>query len=79
PHSNEPTGVSYRPADGHLFVSDDDLDRVFQFGPGPDGRHGTSDDSVTSFSTRPSGDTDAEGVAVDTGFTSNGHLLVMDG
>ncbi|WP_158544439.1 PKD domain-containing protein [Blastococcus sp. TBT05-19] len=80
PHSNEPAGVSYRSADGTLFVSDDDKDRIFSFEPGGDGRHGTGDDTVTSFSTRDViGNSDPEDVAVDMDVTANGHVLVIDG
>ena len=78
PWSNEPTGVAYRSFDRNLFVSDDDLDRVFQVDPGADGIHGTSDDAVRPFSTGV-GNTDAEDLAVDLEATADGHLLVVDG
>jgi hypothetical protein len=79
PWSYEPTGVGYRPADGRLFVADDDADRIFEVQPGPDGRHGTSDDAVSSFSMRSLDAGDAEDVAVDMEVTSNNHVLVVDG
>ena len=86
PWSLEPVGAAFRPADGHLFVSDDDADRVFQVVPGADGVHGTADDTVTSFSTRgvvgsDKTDTngDAEDVALDLEATADGRLFVIDG
>ena len=78
PWSDEPTGVGYRPSNGHLYVSDDDADRIFDVTRGADGRYGTADDTVTSFSTRPIGG-DAEDVTIDMDVTNNGHLLVIDG
>ena len=53
PWSDEPTGIGYRPSNGHVYVSDDDADRIFDLTRGADGRFGTADDTVTSFSTRP--------------------------
>jgi hypothetical protein len=78
PWSDEPTGVGYRPSNGRLYVSDDDADRIFEVVAGTDGRYGTPDDSVTSFSTRPNSG-DAEDVTIDMDVANNGHLLVMDG
>ncbi|MGY1810948.1 PKD domain-containing protein [Blastococcus sp. SYSU D00669] len=78
PWSDEPTGIGYRPSNGYVYVSDDDADRIFQVVPGADGRYGTPDDTVTSFSTRPQGG-DAEDVTIDMDVTNNGHLLVVDG
>ena len=71
----EPTGVSYNAADGHILVSDDDRNEVYDVAPGPDGVPGTSDDTFTSFDTGSSGNGDAEGVAVGPG----GDLYVVDG
>ena len=87
PWSYEPVGAGFRASDGHLFVSDDDADRIFEVAPGADGVHGTPDDTeVTSFSTRgivgsDATDTngDAEGVALDLEATTDGHLFVIDG
>jgi hypothetical protein len=87
PWSKEPVGAAFRSSDGHLFVSDDDQDLIFEVPPGPDGIHGTGDDGeVTSFSTRGMTGTtdtdkngDAEGVALDLEATSDGHLFVIDG
>jgi hypothetical protein len=79
PWSKEPTGVSFSPATGTLFVSDDDQDRIFQVRPGGDGRYGTGDDTRTSFSTAAIGNGDPEDVAIDTEITPDGHVLVIDG
>jgi hypothetical protein len=74
--SREPSGVGFNPANQTLFVSDDDRDRIYLDRPGADGIHGTSDDSVTSFSTTTFGSTDAEGVEYD---VESGHLFISDG
>lgn len=74
--SNEPAGMGFNPATGSLFLSDDNRDRVFIDRPGADGRHGTSDDQVTFFSTAAFGSGDPEGVEYE---TNSGHLFVADG
>jgi Bacterial Ig domain len=74
--SNEPVGLGFNPATDTLFVSDDQRDRVFLNQSGPDGRHGTSDDTRTSISTSAFGSLDPEGIEYD---TSSGHLFVADG
>jgi len=79
PWSNEPVGVSYRADNRHLFVSDDDKDRVFDVAPGADARYGTAADTVTSFSVRGIGNTDPEDLAIDMDVTADGQLLVVDG
>jgi hypothetical protein len=63
--SYEPTGVSYNPADGHLFYSDDQARAIFEVNPGNDGVLGTGDDAVTSFSVTPFGSRDPEDVNYD--------------
>jgi uncharacterized protein YjiK len=74
-YSSEPTGVDLNPANGHLFVSDDNVDKIFEVIPGNDGLYGSSDDTVVaSFSTRPFGSFDPEGVAFD-----GGNLFIVDG
>jgi hypothetical protein len=74
--SNEPVGLGFNPATNTLFVSDDQKDRIFLNQSGPDGRHGTSDDTRTSISTSAFGSLDPEGIEYD---TSSGHLFVSDG
>lgn len=76
PTSAEPTGVGFDPATGALYVSDDDRRMVDRHLPGPDGRVGTNDDTVTSFSTVRLGARDPEGVCFDPG---TGHLYIGDG
>ena len=61
-----------------MYVSDDDADRIFDVTAGADGRYGTADDTVSSFTTRPIGG-DSEDVTIDLDVTNNGHLLVIDG
>ena len=75
--SNEPTGLSFDPGSGHLFLTDDIKRKVFVFAQGSDGDFGTADDTtVSSFDTGPVGCNDPEDVAID---TSSGHLFVADG
>jgi DNA-binding beta-propeller fold protein YncE len=74
--SREPTGVGIDPASSTLYTSDDVKDRVFITDPGPDGRHGTADDSVTSLSTIAYGSHDPEGVEFE---PHSGHLFICDG
>jgi uncharacterized protein YjiK len=73
--SNEPTGVAYNPANGHLFFSDDDAYRIYELTKGTDGVFGTVDDDVTYFNTSNFGATDPEGVAVG----PNNDLFIADG
>ena len=65
PWSDEPVGVGYNPGNNHLFVSDDDQKEVFELVAGPDGRFGTSDDTVTHFDTLSHGAVDPEGLDYD--------------
>lgn len=75
--SNEPTGLSFDPGTGHLFLTDDIKRKVYRIAPGADGDFGTADDTmVSSFDTAPLGCNDPEDVAFD---TSSGHVFVADG
>ena len=74
--SKEPTGISLNPGDRTLYVSDDDGKRFIVDRPGPDGRHGTTDDVTTRVSTSAYGVVDAEDIAYD---TRNGHVFICDG
>ncbi|MHC4499791.1 MAG: Ig-like domain-containing protein, partial [Planctomycetota bacterium] len=61
--SDEPTGVTLNPFNGHLFFSDDTGTRsIYELNPGPDGLYDTSDDIITSFATDNFGSHDPEGV-----------------
>lgn len=76
-YTKEPTGVSINPANGRLFVSDDNARRIFEINPGTDGFYGSSDDAVvSSFSTRSFGSLDPEDVAFASGL---GDLFISDG
>ena len=76
PMTDEPTGVAYRPANGHYFFTEDNGKEVFDLNPSADGLVGTPDDTWTSFDTSGVGNTDPEGIAYDT-FTDR--LFVADG
>ena len=74
---NEPTGTSFDPASGDLFMSDDIRRKVFRIDPGADGDFGNADDTrVSSLDTAAFGNTDPEDVAYD---TDSGHLFTADG
>src|SRR5439155_13804913 len=75
--TDEPTGIAINPRNRHLLFSDDDRKKIFEVDLGPDGRYGTADDSVTSFSATALNTVDGidpEGV----GF-GLGDLFVADG
>jgi len=74
--SDEPTGVTWNPGNGHYYFSDDNEVGVFDLNPGIDGLIGTTDDSWTSFSTIGVGNGDPEGIAYD---TWNDKIFVVDG
>ena len=76
PMSDEPTGITWNPANGHYYISDDDSVRVYDLNPGSDGLIGTTDDSWTSFSTNLAGNGDPEGIAYDSWYNQ---LFVVDG
>lgn len=61
--TNEPTGIAWDPRNGHYFISDDNVMRIFDLDPGVDGEIGTVDDKWSSFSTETSGNDDPEAVA----------------
>ncbi|TWD84439.1 PKD domain-containing protein [Kribbella amoyensis] len=75
-YTKEPAGVGYNPANGHLFVSDDDQFRTYELVAGPDGRYGTGDDTRTTFSTALFQSQDPEEVEF---FPPTGELFVLDG
>jgi DNA-binding beta-propeller fold protein YncE len=61
--SFEPEGIAWDPLGKALLVCDDDLDAVFRFKPGRDGKIGTSDDKVAKLlNTRRFGSYDPEGL-----------------
>src|SRR5215207_1830581 len=76
PMTDEPTGVTWNPGDGHFFFTEDGGKRVYNLNPGGDGLVGTSDDTWTFFSTNTAGNGDPEGIAFD---TWRNRLFVADG
>ena len=76
PMTDEPTGVTWNPVDGHYFFTEDGGKRVYNLNPGGDGLVGTSDDSWTFFGTSTNGNGDPEGIAFD---TRRNRLFVADG
>src|SRR6185503_14919447 len=76
PMTDEPTGVTWNPVDGHYFITEDGGKRVYNLNPGGDGLVGTSDDSWTFFGTSTNGNGDPEGIAFD---TWHNRLFVADG
>ena len=77
PWTDEPTGVTYNPANRHIYVSADNSGAtVFDVDPGADGTYGTGDDSVATLDVGDHGVRDAEGLAYD---PASGHLFVVGG
>lgn len=76
PMTDEPTGVTWNPANGHFFFTDDGTKEVYDLNPGADGLVGTQDDSWTHFDTLAVGNGDPEGITFD---TWNNRLFVADG
>ena len=46
PTSNEPTGITFDPAGGRLWISDDNAEVIYEIDLGPDEVLGTTDDAV---------------------------------
>jgi DNA-binding beta-propeller fold protein YncE len=64
PTSLEPEDVAWDNSAGALYVADDDKDKIFRINPGPDGRIGSRDDSVsTALTTSTFGINNPEGLA----------------
>lgn len=76
PLTNEPTGIAWNPHNGHYFITDDDLRKIYDLAPGNDGLLGTADDLSFSFDTLAAGNVDPEGIAYD---SINNFLFVADG
>ena len=75
-YTDEPVGIACNANNRHVFISDDDHDKVWDFNPGPDNLVGTSDDSRTSFTTTSFGSGDPEGLGYD---RVGNRLFVTDG
>jgi hypothetical protein len=64
PTSTEPEDVAWDNSAGALYVADDDKDKIFRINPGPDGRIGSADDSIsTALTTSTFGVDNPEGLA----------------
>ena len=70
-YTKEPTGLSFDPVGGRLFISSDSGERVHMITAGGDGRFGTSDDSRQTVLASDYGSTDTEDVAFN---PNNGHM-----
>ena len=70
PFTDEPTGLTYNPTNGLLYISDDDDERVYWVDP--------SNPTVALgfFATIPLGGIDAEDVAVN---PADGHIFIING
>ncbi|GIU87813.1 MAG: hypothetical protein KatS3mg009_2328 [Acidimicrobiia bacterium] len=73
--SREPTGASFDPATGTLFVSDDSKRGIHVIRPGADGRYGTPDDVLRFVNGLAFGSDDTEDPAFD---PTTGHLYFSD-
>ncbi len=76
-YSNEPTGISYDPAGGRIWITDDVRGAIHQIVLGLDGELGTSDDVITDLD-----DVDATGCddLEDVTYNSfDGHLYISSG
>jgi Bacterial Ig domain/RTX calcium-binding nonapeptide repeat (4 copies) len=68
--TKEPTGLAYNPLNGYLYISDDDLDKIFWVDPdNPTVKLG-------EFATRPVGGTDPEDIAIN---PNNGNIFISNG
>ena len=68
--TKEPTGIAFNPLNGHLFISDDNTDKVFEVDPANPGS------LIASFSTKTFGADDVEDIIFD---PVTGHLLISEG
>jgi len=72
--STDAEGVCYDTFEGHIFWVDGVNREVYEADPGPDGKLGGGDDTVTQFDVDALGIQDPEGVEFN---TDNGHLYVL--
>lgn len=75
-YSREPTGVGHDPNGNTIFVSDDNVKKVFVVGRGPDNTFGTRDDEVSAIDAGALGSGDTEDPEYD---ILSRHLFVLDG
>ena len=67
--TDEPTGLAFNPVTGHLYISDDDQEKIFWVDPA------NPTVKLGEFATQPLGVPDPEDLAVD---SSNGHLFLLN-
>ena len=80
--TDEPTGAVFNPDNGHLFISSDDHETIFELDPGFDSFFGTADDVRRGWSAAAFGSGDAEGIAFDAGtgpWGCDDRLFIADG
>ncbi len=75
-YSQEPTGIDFDPERKRMFVTDDDLGKIFEVTPGKDGVLNTKDDLITFINTKSFSSHDPEDVAYD---PQSGALFIVDG
>ena len=73
--SEEPTGVTVNPNNGHLFFTDDNAQTIIELNPGSDGAYNTSDDVITTIDTVTFNSLDPEGITFD---SEQGVLFMAD-
>jgi sugar lactone lactonase YvrE len=73
-YSDEPTGATVNPDNGHIFYSDDNALRVWEVNLGVDQQYCTADDTITYFRTDVFNSFDPEGIAY-----GQGKLFIVDG
>ena len=69
-YTKEPTGLAYNPIDKKLYISDDDLYKVFWVDPA------NPQIVLGSFSTKPAGGSDPEDIAIN---PKNGNVFIANG
>ncbi|HET7802810.1 MAG TPA: tandem-95 repeat protein [Pseudolabrys sp.] len=68
--TKEPTGLAYNPLNGYMYISDDDLDKIFWVDPN------NPTVKLGEFATRPIGGTDPEDIAIN---PNNGNIFISNG
>ena len=68
--TKEPTGLAFNPLNGNLYISDDDLYKIFWVNPD------NPSQKLGEFSVKPSGATDPEDIAIN---PNNGNIFIANG
>jgi uncharacterized protein YjiK len=61
--ANEPSGIAVNPANGHVFITQDDRGKIFEVAPAQDGDQCSFDQVVNTIDTRAFNGYDLEGLA----------------